>query len=522
MKAVPPSLATALKSLAVAIPFLFAYTRPPLSNFWPLVASALCAWVLVIASIPSVRGDLRALRDGLANSLAIGLIVAGLLASVIGLIQFFKGDVGISPWIYQSTIGQAIGNVRQRNQQATLLLMSALALLLMLARQLGPARQGESAGTSLPLSIFAATVPWALFLLAMGSGVTASRTGAVEWLAVVVLLWFWRKSVGRLALFMGVAGLLAFLFSAWLLPELLLRWTGVQMDGLFMRVVDTSHRCTSRVTLWTNMLHLIGEKPWLGWGWGELDYAHYTTIFPGERFCVLLDNAHNLPLHLAVELGLPVALALCALVLWSVWRFKPWRETDPGRQLAWGVLALIGMHSMLEFPLWYGPFQLVAVLALVILLLPTRSVVLRASAVGKVQVVLLVATIAWLFGALLIASDYRRMAQLYQLPQYRVAKWRDLTAREVSETTDFFQSQAEFAWLTTTPVTELNASQMHAMARRLLHYSPEPRVIVKLIESARILGVRDEVQEQSERFRIAYPDAFKAFETKQPVPAASH
>ena len=148
--------------------------------------------------------------------------------------------------------------------------------------------------------------------------------------------------------------------------------------------------------------------------------------------------------------------------------------------------------------------------------------VLRASTVGRVQVVLLVAAIAWLFGALLIASDYRRMAQLYQLPQYRVAKWRDLTAREVSETTDFFQSQAEFAWLTTTPVTELNASQMHAMARRLLHYSPEPRVIVKLIESARILGVRDEVQEQSERFRIAYPDAFKAFEAKQSVPAASH
>lgn len=35
------------------------------------------------------------------------------------------------------------------------------------------------------------------------------------------------------------------------------------------------------------------------------------TLFPGERFCVLLDNAHNLPLHLAVELGVPVAALLC-------------------------------------------------------------------------------------------------------------------------------------------------------------------------------------------------------------------
>ncbi len=71
------------------------------------------------------------------------------------------------------------------------------------------------------------------------------------------------------------------------------------------------------------MLHLIAQKPWLGWGWGELDYAHYMTLFPGVRFCVLLDNAHNLPLHLAVELGVPVAALLCFAVLAWVWKARP-------------------------------------------------------------------------------------------------------------------------------------------------------------------------------------------------------
>ena len=47
------------------------------------------------------------------------------------------------------------------------------------------------------------------------------------------------------------------------------------------------------------------SSPWLGWGWGELDYAHYATLYDGPRFCDILDNAHNLPLHLAVELGIP-------------------------------------------------------------------------------------------------------------------------------------------------------------------------------------------------------------------------
>ncbi|MBF5002895.1 PglL family O-oligosaccharyltransferase [Diaphorobacter caeni] len=525
MKAVTHVFALALKSLAVAIPFLFAHTQSPLTNFWPLVASALCGWLIVMLCIPLV-GRPAGLRAELGQSLACGLMLAGALASVIGLIQFFRGDVGLSPWIYQSTLGQAIGNVRQRNQQATLLLMSALALLLCSSRWL---RRRTPVDFDAPtgehhhwLTVFAAAAPWLLVLLAMGSGVTASRTGAVEWLALVVMLWFWRKSVGRLGLALGVAGLLAYLFSAWLLPELLLRWSGVQMDGLFMRVADTSHRCTSRLTLWSNMVYLIEQRPWFGWGWGELDYAHYSTAFPNERFCVLLDNAHNLPLHLAVELGLPVALAVCAFVLWAVWRFKPWRETDGARQLAWGALALIGMHSMLEFPLWYGPFQLVAVIAIAILVLPVKPVELSARTATRRQVALLVSCAAWLVGAYWISSDFRRMAALYQAPQHREAQWRHLTAREVSEDSEFFTDQAEFAWLTTTTVTAENAVQMHAMARRMLHYSPEPRVITKLIESSRLLGADSEANEHMALLQKAYPDAYKAFVDKQPLPASSH
>ncbi len=514
MKVSTHVFATGLKGLAVAIPFLFAYTQPPMSNFWPLVASAMCGWLIVMLSITG-SNDLSALRKELAGSLALGLIVAGVLASIVGLIQFFKGDVGWSPWIYQSTMGQAIGNLRQRNQQATLLVMSALALVLISARLL---RNGSVPGRpgSLPLlPVFAVLLPWTMALLAMGTGVTASRTAALEWLGIVILLWCWRKSLGRLAFFIGLGGLLAYLFVSWLLPELLLRWSGVQMDGLFMRVADTSHRCTSRVTLWSNMLYLIGQKPWLGWGWGELDFAHYSTLFPGERFCVLLDNAHNLPLHLAVELGLPVALAFCALVLWAVWRFKPWRESDPARQLCWGILLLVGMHSILEFPLWYGPFQLVTVLALVILLLPRDAQVLAPAQALVLRGLMLAACLVWLAGAYVIASDFERMAQLYQAPAHRKAQWRDLTASEVSKTTYFFENPADFAWLTTTKVNDLNASQMHAMAARLLHYSPEPRVISKLIESAQRLGLQDEVQQQKKRFEIAYPDAYKTFEAKQ-------
>ena len=52
------------------------------------------------------------------------------------------------------------------------------------------------------------------------------------------------------------------------------------------------------------------------------------TLYPSARFCDILDNAHNLPLHLAVELGLPAALLLCGTALWLTLQRKPWREAD--------------------------------------------------------------------------------------------------------------------------------------------------------------------------------------------------
>jgi hypothetical protein len=43
------------------------------------------------------------------------------------------------------------------------------------------------------------------------------------------------------------------------------------------------------------------------------------------------------------------------------------------------------------------------------------------------------------------------------------------------------------------------------MARQLLHFSPEPRVVEKLIESAVMLGRDDEARFYLLRFKAAFP-----------------
>jgi O-antigen ligase len=500
----PHGGAIALVALAAGLPFVFGVTQAPQTSFWPLMASAACAWGIAALAW---AGRLPGTRLGWG--LAWGLLLGAVAGACIGLLQYFVGDPGWAPWVHPAAPGQALGNLRQRNQQATLMLLGLWALLWLVARLQAVA--GERPASRWPLAL-AVAVPWAVVLLAACAAATASRTGALEWLVLLGLLLLWRRGQGALAPAVAAVGLAAYLLAAWWLPELLAQWTGVRADGLFSRLADESSRCTSRRVLWANVLHLVGERPWTGWGWGELDYAHYITAFPGERFCVLLDNAHDLPLHLAVELGLPVALLLCGGALWAVWRARPWHETQPLRRLAWGVLALVGVHSLLEFPLWYGPFQLAVLLAVAVLLPPKVWQALR----WPVGAALLAAPVlAWM-----LARDYAQVSALYRPVAERPAALRGLTAQEAARRVTFFRAPAEFAWLTTTPATAANAQAMHATALRLLHYSPEPRVVVKLIASARLLGREGEAALHEDRYRRAYPRDYARWRSGAPATGA--
>ncbi len=509
-----------IAAAAIALPFLYGHTTSPLSNFWPLVVSALCALVVAtafaIAWSRQPAGDAgHALRQHAARAVAAGALLAGLAGAGIGLAQFFLGDPGWAPWIYPSTHGIAMGNLRQRNQQATLLCMGAWALAWWVARmRAAPALPG---GPRLrPATVGAGVLACgALALLAAGAAATASRTGALEWGGMLFLLLLWRRSLGAPALALGLAGIALYAAFSGLLPVLLERWTGFSMDGLFARLSAAEHACDNRRVLWSNVLHLISERPWTGWGWGELAYAHYAADYPGKRFCLLVDNAHNLPLQLAVELGLPFALAACGLALWLAWRARPWRETEPARQLAWGLLVPIGVHSMLEFPLWYGPFQLMAACALALLWPRLWRAPARAAVRAPLLCAAGLAAGVWLAGIALLARDYHRVSQPYLTADRRDPEFRDDTARRVAAATVFFRDTLDFAVLTTMQTTRENAARVHALAARLVHYSPEPRVIEALNDSATLLGLRDEAALNARRYRAAYPQEYDRWRGRQ-------
>ena len=493
-----------MQSVAVAV-FI---ALPWLNPFAMGPAPAVVPWLVTLVCLALALLWARQVR--LAELAPSAWLAAALLSAGIGLVQYFGLSAGLAPWINVTAAGEAFANMRQRNQFATLTNMG-LASLLWFAAQL-QRRPAAYADTAQHMHQRSQTVIalMAAGLLALGNAASSSRTGMMQ-LALLLALTFiwrgWREPATRRIL---LTVLLAYCLGAILLP--LLAGLDPRATGILMRLHEGDPACSGRVTLYSNVLHLIAQKPWLGWGWGELDYAHFITLYPGVRFCDILDNAHNLPLHLAVELGLPFAALVCGLAAWLLLRARPWREADATRQLAWTVLALILLHSMLEYPLWYGPFQVAFGLSLWLLWRSGEHAPLRVGVSSRegIVAVLLLALAGY------AAWDYHRISQIYLSSAQRSPRYRDNTLAKIGDSR-LFANQLRFARLTTTELTQENAENIHALAADLLHFSPEPRVIETLIESSTLLGHKDEALFYVARYQAAFPQSHMRWAGKDPA-----
>ncbi|MCY7304954.1 MAG: Wzy polymerase domain-containing protein [Rhodoferax sp.] len=495
--------------VVVALPWLWPIAIGPWPAALPWLVSLMCGAVIVLLGIWT--------RMDWPNAAAAAWLVAAAISSGIGLLQYFGWSSALAPFVNTTPIGEAFANLRQRNQFATLTNIGLATLFLSsVHRNFGIMRLPSSwrASDGQP--------GWAVVgvatLMAVGNAASSSRTGMVQLGLILILLavWgYWRQAATRT---LALTVLLAYGSAALILPRL--AGLDPSASGILARLQDGGPACSSRWTLWGNVWQLVIDKPWWGWGWGELDFAHFMRLYSGPRFCDILDNAHNLPLHLAVELGLPVALCACGLGLWMVWRARPWREASPVRQMAWAVLALILLHSMLEYPLWYGPFQMAA-LVCTWLLLTTRggiSVSETGAArppdsaqpqVGGLVTRIVIGTLAFMVICLVAyaAWDYQRVSQIYLAPERRMSGYKDNTLEKIRGSR-LFANQVRFAELSTVELTLENAAYVNSLAKDLLHFSPETRVVEKLIESALLLGRASEAREYLIRYKAAFPTDF--------------
>jgi hypothetical protein len=202
---------------------------------------------------------------------------------------------------------------------------------------------------------------------------------------------------------------------------------------------------------------------------------------------------HNLPLHLAVELGLPLASALLGLLAWGLWlgaRRVHARDDESGLagRFALALVLLILVHSLLEYPLWYAYFLLPTVWAFgyVLSLAPQPAAAEPAAPVEPVRPWWpgVAAGLLMLAGAGFMLVDYIRVVVIYAPPAHA----RPLGERiERGQHSPLFGHHADYAAMTT---GDVDAAAQALAARRAPHHLLD----VRLMEAwAKTLAERGQV-----------------------------
>ncbi|HEY4068850.1 MAG TPA: Wzy polymerase domain-containing protein [Burkholderiaceae bacterium] len=396
-----------------------------LSGAGLIAAAALTAYVA--ASAQSSGAGSAAFR-----ALCIGMVVAGILSSLIGIAQVFAPQWPDGDWVARTYVpGRAVGNMRQPNHLSSLLVWATIASVWL--AEIGVLKRWLGA------------LLGALFIFVIV--LSASRTGTVS----IVLLAVWALLDKRLSRPTRLLLLLAPVAYGvfWLGTS---AWADYshQLFGGETRFTTKGDISSSRWGIWSNTLALIRMHPWFGVGFGEFNFAWTLTPFPG-RPVAFFDHTHNLILQFAVELGLPLAalvLALFGAALVSAWR----AAQDSTRRAALVMVLMILLHSLLEYPLWYAYFLLPAAFAFGLCLGPpadeARPLDAPAGAAMPASGTrpLLVAAMLLMLGGLASVVDYSRVVAIFAPAEgapplaQRIADGR----RSV-----FFSHQADYAAATT-------------------------------------------------------------------------
>lgn len=398
-----------------------------------------------------------AAREQAAEALCWGLLATGLASVGIGVVQVFAPHWPDGTWIARSGIaGRAVGNLRQPNHLASLMMWAAVAAVFISEK-----RQWRSALAPL------------LFAFVFTVVLSASRTGFIG-IAMLAIWGLVDRKLSRSARLALLATPLMLGASWWLMSL----WSaeGGHAFGAASRLAEGAGS-PSRLAILRDAWALTLANPWLGVGWGEFNFAWSLTPFPA-RPVAFFDHTHNLPSQLAVELGLPWAGAVLLLLGWAIWTATRGaaRASDDAllRRAALMLVLTIGLHSLLEYPLWYAYFLLPACFALG-LALPGRAAPAPAAARADGS------ASPWrVCGALLIVGsayavwDYSRITTIYA-PREDAEPLAERIA--TGQGSLFFGHQADYAAATSLAVgpEALAAARRTAFslvdARLLMHWS---------------------------------------------------
>lgn len=456
-----------------------------------LAAAVACAVLLAI-------GRLASSQPTITQAFMAALALAMVWHVAVAWLQFFDLERAFHPLANLNPTTRPYGNLRQSNHLASFALLGLLAVW-------WRHRQGLDARSV--TAVLAA-------LAYSGVALSASRTGLLCAVAVSAGLVLLVRRPSRLEWWVFVAGplwvALIFLVLPWLSAAGGLgAETGLTRGGSSM---------SARLAYWAEAWELALRHPLLGVGWGELGRARFEQLppQPGLQNTV---NAHNLVLQLLAEVGFAGTALILAPVAWLLWSRRPWRAaanptgstTAPDPVLAdtawaWMALAVVGLHSLAEYPLWYMPFLLPTAYAFGLLMgseapRTVRDLPARALAVGAMALMACTA---------LALVDYAKVSAAYG-PSGRSLE--NPAAALAVQHTVLFRHYADRALLERVPATPENTPQVLAATARLLGGGPTTLLLWVRLSALCETGRNAEAWTLATRFKALFPEAHAKFQT---------
>lgn len=302
------------------------------------IASVGCIYIFgfFLAMLMGSRWEIGSSKQ-ILDVLFVAIGIASVFSVGLQLKQWLELD-GMELWILRSDVKRPSANLGQPNQLGTLLIWGILSALWGLVRE--------------KINGWVALLAIVFFLF--GIALTGSRTA---WIGIVLLVfsaWWWRNlwhiknKMPRAAIWLFFYFIVAIIFIDW--------WNYFyDIDVSYSKLDGVSGEY--RLRIWRSLINAAVQKPWLGYGWGQVASAQMAVADQYFYSGGVYSYSHNLLLDLVLWFGIPFGLLVFMVLL--VWMYKNFRAVNaPEDAVLIMFLMVIFNHAMLELPLYYGYFLL--------------------------------------------------------------------------------------------------------------------------------------------------------------------
>lgn len=430
--------------------------------------------------------------------LAWFVLAGGVLNALAGILQHYELRGFLEPVIASKLALAVYGNLVQPNHFASHIALTLASMLFLHVRgKLHPAAAVLLGGLL-------------LFVLSL----SGSRSAWLYLAAIVVLaalLHFRRRDADhKRLLIVSLLLLPGFVFMQWLTQQ---PWMSAPTPLVTPteRLFEYISGASARLQLWHEAWLMFLQSPLLGVGYGQFAWQHFLLAESvGNPADVgYAHNAHNILMQFLAETGLLGVVALLIGVVAWLWGLRRLAFTLEYWWLL-ALLAVLGIHSMLEYPLWYAYFL---GLAAVLLGAAESGSFSRLQTRVAVRAGFAVLIFVGMLSTLSLLHNYYRLeASLFPKPKNTNRAELDRVHRDLlSVHGSLLTPYVELAFARTIDLDRRDLDKKIEFSSRVMRFAPTPVITYRHAALLALKGERAKALQQLDRAVAAYPGGLAGF-----------